>query len=218
MTVPDSADSADFANLTRGFTLTGTIREDVPAFLRHHDCAPIAAHCADVAAEARRVAARTGTDPDQAEIAGWLHDVSAVIPSPERAGAARRWGVEVLPEEDIFPMILHQKLSVVLAREIFGVTDTAVLSAVGCHTTLKAGASRLDKVVFVADKIAWDQSGDPPYLPELRAALDQPGDRALDHAALVYVRHLWDQRESLRVVHPWLRAAYEELSGRLEGE
>ncbi|EJW16375.1 hydrolase (HAD superfamily) [Paenibacillus alvei DSM 29] len=64
-------------------------------------------------------------------------------------------------------MIIHQKLSKVMARDIFGITDNEVLDAVGCHTTLRANATQLDLVLFVADKIAWDQQGTPPYLKEL---------------------------------------------------
>lgn len=198
-------------DLLVGVTLTGSISTDVPAFLTQHGCASTAAHCAAVAGEARRLAIRTQTDPDRAEIAGWLHDVSAIFPSPERALIARQLEVEVLPEEDIFPMILHQKLSVVLGRAIFGVQDEGILSAVGCHTTLKRDASPLDKVVFVADKIAWDQTGQAPYLADLLAALDQ----SIDHAALVYLRTLWEQRAALKVVHPWMVAAYEQLSADL---
>jgi hypothetical protein len=62
---------------------------------------------------------------------------------------------------------------------LFGVADEGILSAVGCHTTLRAGASPLDKVVFVADKIAWDQAGPPPFLADLQAGLD----RSRDHGA-----------------------------------
>lgn len=98
--------------------------------------------------------------------------------------------------------------TVVVAREIFGVSDEAVLSAVGCHTTLKVDASPLDKVVFIADKLAWDQPGVPPYFDEMKAALDV----SLDAAALVYLQFLWDRRDSLRVVHPWMAAAYSQLS------
>ncbi len=82
-----------------------------------------------------------------------------------------------------------------------------MLSAIECHTTLKGNPSELDKIVFVADKIAWDQSGTPPYLDDLLAALD----RSLDQAALVYLDFLWDQREQLRVVHPWMVAARAHL-------
>ncbi|HLN63173.1 MAG TPA: GNAT family N-acetyltransferase [Symbiobacteriaceae bacterium] len=192
--------------LAEGVSLTGRFAVDVPAFLIHHGCPKTAAHSAAVAAEARRVALLAGADPDQAEAAGWLHDISAVVAPGERAAAARDLGLEVLPEEDAFPLIVHQKLSVVIAREIFGVTDPAVLSAVGCHTTLKAGSALPDRVLFVADKIAWDQQGRPPYLTELLTALDQ----SLDEAALCYLA--WMRRQPLRVVHPWLRAAYEDLS------
>jgi len=103
-------------------------------------------------------------------------------------------------------MIIHQKLSVVIAREIFAIEDDAVFSAIGCHTTLKAQASLLDKIVFVADKIQWDQPGLPPYLGSLQEALLH----SLDAAAFVYLDYLWQQRASLRVVHPWPRAAHEE--------
>ena len=108
-------------------------------------------------------------------------------------------------------MIIHQKLSVVLAHDIFGVTAPDTLSAIGCHTTLKANASLLDKVVFIADKIAWDQSGEPPYWVELQLALDH----SLNHAAFCYLDYLWQRRVTLRVVHPWLVAAHQELQALL---
>ncbi len=61
--------------------------------------------------------------------------------------------------------------------------------------------------MFVADKIAWDQSGDPPYLIELVGALG----RSLECASLVYLDYLWEHRGALRVVHPWMLAARTEL-------
>ena len=196
-----------FAQLVEGIRLTGELSEDVPTLLRHHGCPNTVVHSAEVAAEAKRLALRFGVGPAQAEQAGWLHDVSAVFASDRRVQVAGELGIPLLAEEKAFPLIIHQKLSVVVARELFGVADRAVLSAIGCHTTLKAGASPLDKVVFVADKVAWDQPGEPPYLSDLLAALDS----SLDAAAFVYLTHLWQRRASLRVIHPWLREAYEEL-------
>ena len=195
--------------LVAGLALTGDLSEDVPLLLTHHRCPKTAEHSAQVAAEARRLALRYDLDPAPAEQAGWLHDVSAVFPSPTRAEVARALGLALLPEEEAFPPISHQRLSTVVARELFGVVDDRVLSAIGCHTTLKAGASALDKVVFLADKIAWDQPGEPPYLPALLAALDA----SLAAASLVYLSHLWERRATLRVVHPWLVEAYQELAG-----
>lgn len=193
--------------LSDGFTFSGSVAQDVPAFLAHHGHPKTAAHCKAVANESRRLAQKFGADEAKAEIGGWLHDVSVIIPSPQRTQLARDLDIDVLPEEDTFPMIIHQKLSAVFAREMFNVTDASILSAIGCHTTLKANATLLDKIVFIADKIAWDQPGTPPYLADLLPALEQ----SIDHAAFVYCDYLWQQRDSLRVVHPWLVDAYTEL-------
>lgn len=192
----------------RQFAPTGNFAVDVPTFLKSHP--KTAEHCANVAAEARRIAGLVGANPDQAEIAGWLHDSSAIYPDSERLALAHQHKIDVLTEEAAFPMILHQKLSVVVARDVFRVTDEAILSAIGCHTTLKKDASLLDKVVFVADKTAWDQAGEPPYLREVIAGLERSD---INQAALAYLRYLWERRASLRVVHPWMVEAYEQLNG-----
>ncbi len=194
--------------LVAGVFLTGDLARDVPAFLAHHGYPKTAAHCAAIASEARRVAAIMGANSTQAAHAGWLHDVSAIFPAAERVVVAQALGVPVLAEEAAFPMIVHQKLSAVLATDVFGVDDPAVVSAVGCHTTLKADATVLDKVVFVADKLAWDQPGIAPYHDELARALHQ----SLDAATLVYLRYIWERRDALPVLHPWLAEAYRQLS------
>lgn len=193
--------------LSEGLVLTGDMARDVTTFLERHGCPKTAVHSAAVAVEVHRIATLTGIEAARAAQAGWLHDVSAVIPVGERVAAAVALDIPVLPEERALPMILHQKLSVVLARHLFGVTDAAILSAIGCHTTLKAGAASLDKVLFVADKLAWDQPGEPPYRASLEAALA----RSLDAAACVYLRYLWERRATLAVVHPWMAAAHAYL-------
>ena len=193
-------------------TLSGRLQPDVTAVLLHHGYPQIAGHVARVAGEARRLAARFSADEGQAETAAWLHDVSAVVPNEQRIGICQALAIDVLPQEAEAPFILHQKLSAAMARQIWGISDEAVLSAIGCHTTLKAEASLLDKVVFLADKIEWDQPGEPPYLETLLAALDH----SLDAAAFRYLDYLWQQRDRLRVVHPWFVAAYHQLARRFD--
>ncbi|MHB1319658.1 MAG: HD domain-containing protein [Anaerolineae bacterium] len=195
------------ASLRRELVITGSLPVDVPAFLQGHGCAGTAAHSASVAVECRRLAPRAGCDAGAAEAAGWLHDISAVWPTSMRLDIARRLDVVVLPEESAAPMILHQKLSAVLARELFGLTDLAILDAIACHTTLRAGATALDRVLFVADKMAWDGQGEPPYQASLRAGLAH----SVDRAALAYLQFLWERRDTLPVVHPAMLAAYAEL-------
>ncbi|CAG7643650.1 hypothetical protein PAESOLCIP111_04518 [Paenibacillus solanacearum] len=194
-----------------GFERTGNLKEDVYWFLVHGKCPKTAEHCMKVGAEAGRIARLAGADPAAAEAAGYLHDISAVYPNDRRIAVALQLGIEVLPEEEAFPLIVHQKISRAMAEHIFGVTDASILDAVGCHTTLRAHSSLFDKVLFVADKIEWDQQGTPPYITELLAQLDV----SLDHAAFAYIDYLWQRRDTLKVVHPWLREAHAELKRQL---
>lgn len=165
-----------------------------------------------MAEEARRLANPFGVDGWAAETAGLLHDVSAVFPNRERIKTAQALDIHVLPEEERFPMILHQKISRVMAEQIFDVADKGVLSAIECHTTLKANASKLDLVLFVADKIEWDQSGVPPYLPVLKEQLPV----SLEHAAYSYIQYLWAHKDTLKVIHPRLLETYRDLTQKIQ--
>ena len=196
------------AQYTIGWQLTGELQSDVIRFLAANDSDYTDTHCLRVGAAARRLAETYGADPDQAEIAGWLHDISKVIPNNQRLQAAMALGLEILPEEAAFPMILHQKLSVEIARQLFNVHQPAVLSAIGCHTTLKPGAALLDQVVFLADKLEWDGEGMPPYLPAVLAGLPH----SLERGVFAYLDYIWQQRSTLRCLHPWLAAAHRQLA------
>jgi predicted HD superfamily hydrolase involved in NAD metabolism len=185
----------------------GTLRTRSANLLRACGFAETAVHCGRVAVEARRLARKWGLDADAAEAAGLLHDISAVIPNAERVQVAEELGLAILDAERELPMIVHQRLSEVMAAELFGVDDRATLSAIGCHTTLKRDASALDRAVFVADKIKWDQAGDPPYLTEIVAASEQ----SLEAGAYCYLDYLFHRNADLKVVHSWAWDAFVQL-------
>ena len=197
----------DLSPWTHGIAFGRGLRTDVGAFLLGHNRPGTLAHVEQVAVEAIGLAKRYQSDPTAAEQAALLHDISAVIPNAQRLEIARQWDLAVLEEEETYPMLLHQRLSAVLAREVFGVGDENVLSAVGCHTTLRPASSLLDRVVFVADKLAWDQVGQPPYLPGLLAALQV----SLDQGACFYLHYL--HQHATGSLHPWARLALRELQG-----
>ncbi|GIP53299.1 bis(5'-nucleosyl)-tetraphosphatase (symmetrical) YqeK [Paenibacillus vini] len=200
-----------FKPITASIAFTGDLKTDIKSFLEVSNCLDTATHCIDVGTECRRIALMFNANPTKAELAGWLHDISAVFPNNVRLDVARQLELEVLPEETVFPMIIHQKISRVMAKEIFDITDQDVLDAVGCHTTLRSNSSLLDKVLFVADKISWDQKGTPPYLEDLNRNLQI----SLTHGAFAYINFLWEKRDTLKVIHPWLRDAYEELKDKV---
>jgi predicted HD superfamily hydrolase involved in NAD metabolism len=196
------------AGLVEGYSLQGSLPERVTAFLSHHGLSHTLVHSRTVARTASLLAVQFAADPVQAESAAWLHDISAVLPNALRVDAAHQLGLTVLPEEEMNPVVLHQKLSRAMAEQIFVVDDPVVLSSIECHTTLKPGAGLVDKILFVADKVSWDQPGVPPYLGEIETAVKI----SLEKAALVYLRSLWERRAALSgPLHPWALAALQEL-------
>jgi predicted HD superfamily hydrolase involved in NAD metabolism len=191
----------------------GDLPQDVAAFFKANGYLKTLDHSVLVAAEALRLAVRFGVDPVKANHSGWLHDISAVFLDSERVKVAEELGLELLVEERINPVVVHQKISAVMAQEIFNVQDEEILAAVGHHTTLRARATQLELVLFVADKTAWDQEGTPVYLAELQAALET----SLEKAALVYLHSLWERRDHLPgPLHPWAMAAMGDLEKTIQ--
>lgn len=196
------------------FSPTGVVSTDAALLLRSRGQTETADHCQRVTTIAQRLAQRWEVDETSAEIAGWLHDISAIVPRDHYVQVAEALGLEVLAEERLAPVLVHQKLSAVIAHEVLAIADGPVLSAIDCHSTLKADSSALDKIVFVADKMGWDQPGYPPYLAAMASAVD----RSLDLAAHCYLSYLWQRRKMLPTMHPWALQAYRQLSARVRQE
>ncbi|MEC0257356.1 bis(5'-nucleosyl)-tetraphosphatase (symmetrical) YqeK [Paenibacillus lautus] len=200
-----------FSKLTYGIEFTYNLRDDVEAFLIKHGEQETFEHIMNVVQEALAIAPLFNVSPNAARQAALLHDISNAISVSEMKEAAEEWSLPIMEEEHRYIRIIHQKLSMEMAHRIFGCTSPDILNAIECHTTLKAGASQLDKVLFVADKISWQLEGDHAYQADMRNKLD---DLDLDGAALVYLDHVWNQRDKMKLVHPWLIAARSELNAQ----
>lgn len=200
--------NTSYGQFIDGIVFTGELPKDIKRFLTYHHEHETYEHTVSVADEAVRIARLFDVDPELARTAALLHDVSNVIPKTMMTSTAENQSITIMEEEFRYPRILHQKLSKDMANKVFGCTNFAVLSAIECHTTLKAKASRLDKVLFAADKISWNLPGEHPFQEEMKARLKQLD---LDGAVLVYLNHVWEQRDKLKLVHPWLIEARDEL-------
>ena len=111
------------------------------------------AHTLAVADTARRLALLHGLDPVKAEIAGLLHDCAKCLPLPEMQRIARENHLTEDPSILESGALLHSVVGAHLARTKYGCTDEDVISAILSHTTGKAGMSKLDMVVWLADTI-----------------------------------------------------------------
>jgi predicted HD superfamily hydrolase involved in NAD metabolism len=194
------------SELKKTTELSNHLGKDVRTLFERHGRLSIAEHTECVAENAAALAARFGISADLPVTAAYLHDLGQVLPKEQYTPAALEYGIDVLNEEHRFPGLLHQKLSKAIASEVFGIKDTDVLSAVECHTTLKAGASDIDLILFIADKLSWNTEESKPFIGGIHNGLIQ----SLQHAALSYISHLIGSKDT-PVLHPWTLAAYEDL-------
>ncbi|MEK5057968.1 HD domain-containing protein [Paenibacillus sp. FSL H7-0326] len=128
-------------------------------------------HTYAVAAEAKRLARMYQADETKAVQAALLHDVSNVIPVSKMLETSEQLGIEILVEERRYDRSVHQKLSKVMACQIFEITDPEVLAAIESHTTHKPGAGIVDKILCISDKISWNLPGEHLYLEDMRAKI-----------------------------------------------
>lgn len=201
-----------FKNLDVKFNLTTDICKDAYSLLLELKFNIVANHMKRVAQKSRELARKFQYDEKLAEVAGYLHDISVIIPNSEKIQMCESLNIEVLEEENIFPLLVHQKLSRIIVEDIYGIENEEVLSAINCHTTLKTDSKTLDLILFVADKIEWDQQGIPPYLEKVEKGLEQ----SLEHGAYAFLEYMIENKKNLRVVHPWLIEAYEDLKNKLD--
>lgn len=182
------------------------LKNEIKQYLVSKNCEKTYYHCMEVGEYAYQLGEKYLTSPEKVSIAGYLHDISAIYPNNQRVSVAQKYGIELNEAEMAFPMIIHQKISKSIAKMDFGIEDNEILSAIECHTTLKKNYSDIDLVLFVADKIKWDQEGKPPYLDGLLQALNC----SLENAAYFYIDYIL--KHDIKVVHPWLWDAYNQLN------
>jgi predicted HD superfamily hydrolase involved in NAD metabolism len=197
-----------FVSYTKGIVFTGDLRNDIHAFFNFNNDIETLDHTMQVAEQANRVARLFEIEPSKAVSAALLHDISNVIPVSSMIEVSKMLSIEVLEEELKYDRSVHQKLSKYMAQDIFGITNEEILNAIESHTTHKPNASMTDKILFVSDKISWKLPGEHSYLHEMG---EEVNNLDIDKAILIYLNQIWDQRNKLKLVHPWLIKAREEL-------
>lgn len=186
--------------------LSGDIKTDVKNILSLNGKYNTCVHVSNVAERNALIAETYGLDHDKCMIAGLLHDISAVIRPEDMLNYAYENRFDICEAERKYPFLLHQRLSKICAAEYFNISDEDILSAIECHTTLKKDASKYDMALFIADKLAWDREGIPPFYEEVNAALAL----SLEAACYRYMEYMVEH-DMILCPHDNWTAAYEQL-------
>lgn len=173
------------------------------------------AHTMCVAYAARHLAKMHGEDEEKAAAAGLLHDCAKGMDLYSMQAYVREHKMKV--DESILASgaLLHALVGAHMARHTYGVSQEQVLSAIECHTLGKVPMTRLEMIVYLADKIEPDRE-DYPGLYQIRrlSETDLMGAvlMSLENTA-IYVR---DRGKTLHpaTIHTinWLRETQKSLS------
>jgi len=185
---------------------SGDIKSDVKKLLHKNKKYKTFEHVKAVAITNIEIAQQYNLDADICELSGYLHDICAVMTYNDMMTYAvdNNWHMD--KAEKKFPIVLHQRISKVIAQEDFNITDERILSAIECHSTLKANPSDYDMALFIADKLSWDKEGKPPFYDIVSDALKQ----SLESASLAYMDYIVENKMML-YPHTWFDEGVEYL-------
>lgn len=123
-------------------------------------------HSLSVRNTAIKMAKIYNADVEKAGTAGLVHDCAKYMSNGQILSIAEQNGMEVDEVARANPQLLHGSIAAVIAKNIMGICDEDILSAVKYHTTGKKNMNILEKIVYISDYI--EPLRDFPGVEELR--------------------------------------------------
>lgn len=162
-------------------------------------------HSKNVAKKAVELAEKFGCDKRRAYLAGLLHDICKNETNENNLKLVQEFGIMV---DDI--SLREQKLWHAIAgaayiQYVLQLDDYDIINAVRYHTTGRAGASTLEKIIYLADFISDERDFDG--VDKIRKSVDGGLDNAMYTATRFTIE---DLAAAGRPIHPDSVAAYNE--------
>ena len=122
------------------------LEECLPAFIKPERMAHVLG-CRDMALE---LAKRWGADPEKAQRAALLHDITKALDGSPQLTLCRGLGILLDDFSINHPKTLHAFTGSLVAERIFG-EKSDVVQAIASHTTGKPGMNTLEQIIYIAD-------------------------------------------------------------------
>ena len=110
-------------------------------------------HSIGTAECAKELAQKFGQNEQRAYIAGLLHDCAKCFCDEKLLEIIDTYLDDVDEDERSNKKTLHAPASYYIAKTVFGVEDTEILSSIRWHTLGKTEMTDFEKIIFLADKI-----------------------------------------------------------------
>lgn len=140
------------------------------------------AHTYAVAKEAKTLAAHYGEDVSKAELAALFHDFYRGIDEEALNDYVRQFDLDVNYLDN--GNLAHGKIAGIMMKREYNIEDEDMINAVSYHTTGRAGMSKLEKIIYLADAIEPNRSY--PGVNELRKLAYED----LEEACLLSLNHV----------------------------
>lgn len=117
-------------------------------------------HALSTANVAYQMALNNNVNPSSAFIAGLLHDISKNLKYEESINLMNKFFKDSL--DKIGEWAYHQFTGAILSKIIFNIEDNDILNSIKYHSTGRSEMSKLEKIIYCADKLdptrGWDSS------------------------------------------------------------
>ncbi|MDI6799347.1 MAG: bis(5'-nucleosyl)-tetraphosphatase (symmetrical) YqeK [Actinomycetota bacterium] len=113
----------------------------------------ILSHSLRVKDEAVRLAYEFGVNEEKAAVAALMHDLAKDLKGEDLIERARLMGYDLSDFDEMEPHLLHGPVGAHIARKELAIGDEEILRAIASHTIADVPMSRLDMLIYIADKI-----------------------------------------------------------------
>jgi predicted HD superfamily hydrolase involved in NAD metabolism len=155
---------------------------------------------------------------ERASVAALLHDAAKLMSPAELLSYCEQHHLPISEMDRLTPQTLHPFVGAELVRATFNLHDEDVLNAIRYHTTARVGMSRVEKLVYIADKIEGN-TRNPLYSQKMTAFLDYQDPLSLD-LTMLYILDSTIQflMSKHQVIHPRTVDARNDFVVRLRAE
>ncbi len=126
-------------------------RKEIEKYVKSHLSDKRWNHTVNVVFEAEKLCQMYGGDMEKCVTAAIFHDVVKELPNEELNALVRKFGFDEKYIDS--PNLSHGKIAAALLKHEWGIDDEDIINAVSYHTTGRAGMSKTEKIVFIADAI-----------------------------------------------------------------
>lgn len=110
-------------------------------------------HSLMVANEAKKLAKHYNYDEEKAYLTGMIHDIAKEFTDKENQEIIEKYHLSQSLMDEELKEIIHADIGAIVSKERYNV-DEEISKAIKFHTIGNINMSLLDKIIFVADKIA----------------------------------------------------------------